>query len=287
MNPIILKKQLQDFLIEDIGTGDLSASLFDDEEVTVATLIAKEDGIFAGFQVVSAGYEVIDPKIQTKMFVKDGDIIEKGTILAEVKGKRASLLTGERVILNVLQRLCGIATITAQAVSLTNGKCRICDTRKTTPGLRMLEKYAVRCGGGYNHRMGLYDTVMLKDNHLTGFSSIGEAVKAARAKMGHTVKIEVETETEDQVIQAVKAGADIIMFDNCAPEEIKHRLQYVPSHIITEASGGLSMEMIDAYSCTGVQYLSLGFITHSFNALDISLNMKGAVKHDNFRNVYQ
>jgi nicotinate-nucleotide pyrophosphorylase (carboxylating) len=206
--------------------------------------------------------------------------------LADIRGRRQSILMGERVLLNLLQRLSGIATVTAQAVSLTNGRTRICYTRKTTPGLRMLEKYAVRCGGGFNHRFGLYDTVMFKDNHLAGFSSIKEAIISAREKYGHTIKVEVETETEDQVFQAVEAGADIIMFDNCTPEEIIVRLRHVPPGIITEASGGITLESIDAYSQTGVQYLSLGFLTHSYNALDISLNVKGVVKHDLIRNIY-
>jgi nicotinate-nucleotide pyrophosphorylase (carboxylating) len=256
MNLLLLKKQLQDFLIEDIGTGDLSSSLFDEQDITTATMIAKENGVFAGCHVLSIGYGLIDSEVETEIFVKDGDLIKEGTILAEIKGKRASLLTA-----------------------------KISDTRKTTPGLRMLEKYAVRCGGGYNHRMGLYDTVMLKDNHLAGFSSIQEAVAAVRKTLGHTVKIEVETETEEQVIQAVEAGADIIMFDNCTPEEIKQRLQFVPPAIITEASGGICMEEIEAFSNTGVQFLSLGFLTHSYTALDISLNLKGAVKHDYSRNL--
>jgi nicotinate-nucleotide pyrophosphorylase (carboxylating) len=285
MNHLLLKKQLQEFLIEDIGTGDLSAALFEDETEVSASIIAKENGIFAGHQVLQLGYELIDPILRTEVYVKDGDYIETGMILAEIKGSRKSILSGERVLLNLMQRLSGIATVTAHAVSHARGRTRICDTRKTTPGLRMLEKYAVRCGGGYNHRFGLYDTIMLKDNHLAGFSSMKEAIDAAREKLGHTIKIEVETETEEQVIDAVSAGADIIMFDNCTPEEITQRLKYVPQGIVTEASGGITLETIEAYSRTGVQYISLGFLTHSFKALDISLNVKGVVKHDHSRNV--
>ena len=280
MNPLLLKKQLQDFFIEDIGSGDLSASLFEESGKVTATIIAKDKGVFAGEQILTAGYELIDSMVQTNVFVKDGEKVEAGTILAEITGKRQSVLSGERVLLNLLQRLSGIATVTAQAVANTNGITRICDTRKTTPGLRMLEKYAVRCGGGFNHRFGLYDTVMLKENHLAGFPSIKEAVKTARQKFGHTVKIEVETETEQQVIEAVSAGADIIMFDNCTPEEIKQRLTQVPPGIITEASGGITIEMINAYSETGVHYISLGYLTHSYKSLDISMNVKGVVKHD-------
>jgi nicotinate-nucleotide pyrophosphorylase (carboxylating) len=278
MNHLLLKKQLQEFLIEDIGTGDLSAGLFEDETEISASIVAKDSGIFAGYQVLALGYELIDSSIETKLYIKDGDYIEPGMVLAEIRGCRKSILTGERVLLNLIQRLSGIATVTAQAVSLANGRTRICDTRKTTPGLRMFEKYAVRCGGGYNHRFGLYDTVMLKDNHLAGFSSIQEAIEKAREKLGHTIKIEVETETEKQVLEAVSAGADIIMFDNCTPEEITQRLKHVPQGIVTEASGGINLDAIESYSRTGVQYISLGFLTHSNKALDISLNVKGAVK---------
>jgi nicotinate-nucleotide pyrophosphorylase (carboxylating) len=278
MNTLLLNKQLQEFLIEDIGTGDLSASLIKDESKISASIIAKDKGVFAGKEVLEAGYRLIDSTMEINVYVEDGEVIEQGMILAEIAGKRQSILAGERVLLNLLQRLSGIASTTAQAVYLAKGRTRICDTRKTTPGLRMLEKYAVRCGGGFNHRFGLYDTVMLKDNHLAGFTSIKEAIEVARENYGHTIKVEVETETEDQVLQAVEAGADIIMFDNCSPEEIQSRLRYVPSEIITEASGGITLENIDAYSSTGVQYLSLGFLTHSFSALDISLNVKGVVK---------
>ncbi|MCM3716995.1 carboxylating nicotinate-nucleotide diphosphorylase [Fictibacillus phosphorivorans] len=278
MNQLLLKKQLQEFLIEDIGTGDLSADLFNDETEISASIVSKESGLFAGYEVLNLGYGLIDPSIQTSIYVKDGDYIEQGMVLAEIRGSRTSILKGERVLLNLLQRLSGIASVTAKAVSLAKGRTRICDTRKTTPGLRMLEKYAVRCGGGYNHRFGLYDTVMLKDNHLAGFSSIQDAIETARKKLGHTVKIEVETETENQVIEAVSAGADIIMFDNCTPEEISQRLRYVPERIVTEASGGIELDDIDSYARTGVQYISLGFLTHSNKALDISLNVKGAVK---------
>lgn len=286
MNPLLLKKQLQEFLIEDIGSGDLSASLFEGNAEVTATIIAKDQGVFAGGQILSAGYELIDTTLQTNIYVSDGEWFEAGTKLAEITGKRQSVLSGERVLLNLLQRLSGIATVTAKAVSNCNGQTRICDTRKTTPGLRMLEKYAVRCGGGFNHRFGLYDTVMLKENHLAGFQSIQAAVEAARQKFGHTVKIEVETETEEQVIQAVQAGADIIMFDNCTPEEIVQRMKHVPQGMITEASGGITLEMIPEYSLTGVHYISLGYLTHSYKALDISMNVKGVIKHDYTQNLF-
>jgi nicotinate-nucleotide pyrophosphorylase (carboxylating) len=185
------------------------------------------------------------------------------------------LLTGERVILNLLQRMSGIATLTHRAVTiLNNSHTRICDTRKTTPGLRMLEKYAVVCGGGYNHRFGLYDGVMIKDNHIAFCGSITKAVQAVREKLGHMVKIEVETETKEQVLEAVRAGADVIMFDNRTPDEVREFVSLVPKPIITEASGGITLENLAEYGTTGVDYISLGMLTHSATALDISFHLQ-------------
>jgi nicotinate-nucleotide pyrophosphorylase (carboxylating) len=208
------------------------------------------------------------------VFVKDGQVIKYGDQLARVSGKIADLLKGERVILNLVQRMSGIATLTHKTVNtLDSGHTKVCDTRKTTPGLRMLEKYAVRCGGGFNHRFGLYDGVMIKDNHISFAGSISKAVEAIRKNAGHMVKIEVETETEEQVIEAVNAGADVIMFDNRTPDEIKELIKLVPSNIITEASGGIQLANIADYRETGVDYISLGYLTHSYKALDISVKV--------------
>lgn len=168
----------------------------------------------------------------------------------------------------------GIATATNKAVkTLQSDHTRICDTRKTTPGLRMFEKYAVTCGGGFNHRIGLYDGVMIKDNHIAFAGSITNAVKIAKEKLGHMAKIEVETESEEQVLEAIEAGADIIMFDNRTPEEVKHFQKLVPQHITTEASGNITLQTLADYRHTGVDYISLGFLTHSVKALDISLTI--------------
>lgn len=190
-------------------------------------------------------------------------------------GPIASILTGERVVLNLLQRMSGIATLTNQAVKLLNSDhTKICDTRKTTPGLRMIEKYAVRCGGGYNHRFGLYDGIMLKDNHIASAGSIAEAVQKARAKAGHMIKIEVEIETEQQLHEAIAARADIIMFDNRTPIEAAAFAAITPDSIITEASGGITLENLADYGRTGVDYVSLGMLTHSAKALDLSMNVE-------------
>jgi len=185
-----------------------------------------------------------------------------------------SILTGERVILNLLQRMSGIATITHKAVALLGSShTRICDTRKTTPGMRMLEKYAVRAGGGYNHRFGLYDGVMLKDNHIAHAGSILDAVVKVREQVGHMVKVEVEIENKSQLLEAIEAGADVIMFDNCSPEVIKGWIPLVPAHIVTEASGGITLGTLHSFRDSGVDYISLGALTHSAGSIDISLDL--------------
>ena len=214
---------------------------------------------------------MIDSQITVLCEVKDGEKVDAGTVIAKANGAIQNLLKGERVILNLIQRMSGIATTTSQAVSKVKGyNTRICDTRKTMPGLRMLDKYAVRKGGGYNHRNGLYDAVMLKDNHIAFTGSIKNAVNKVKEQLGHTVKVEVEIETKQQLLEAIEAKADMIMFDNRTPTEISSWLPYVPNEISTEASGSITLDTIESYAKTGVQYISLGCLTHSVKALDIS-----------------
>lgn len=277
MNLLKLQQMLQQFFLEDIGERDVTTeTIFPSDQQATGVFLIKEDGVFAGGDVLVTGYRLLDPSISVTLYKRDGELVKKGEIVAEVSGPIAPLLTGERVILNLMQRMSGIATLTHRAVTILNSNhTRICDTRKTTPGLRMLEKYAVTCGGGYNHRFGLYDAVMIKDNHIAFCGSITKAVEAVRARLGHMVKIEVETETKEQVIEAVEAGADVIMFDNRTPEEIKAFIELVPPSIITEASGGITLENLAQYGDTGVDYISLGMLTHSAKALDISFNIKG------------
>ncbi|WP_010173899.1 carboxylating nicotinate-nucleotide diphosphorylase [Bacillus coahuilensis] len=272
MNTLKLKTLLESFFIEDIGDGDLSSeSLFMREDQGTFHFISKENGIFCGRIVIEEGFRLLDSDIDVLVHVRDGETVEKGHLLAEIKGPMASLLTGERVILNLIQRMSGIATNTKKVVSLVEGTgTRICDTRKTTPGLRMLEKYAVTSGGGYNHRFGLYDAVMLKDNHIAFAGGISEAVRRVKNNLGHTVKVEVEIESYEQMREAIDAGADIIMFDNRTPDEISEWIKDVPPHIVTEASGGITMENVSEYGKTGVNYISLGYLTHSYKSLDIS-----------------
>lgn len=279
MNIIKLEEMLKQFFNEDIGDGDLSSELiFSVEQTGSFSFYAKDSGIFCGTPIIEHGFRLLDSSMQITMHKNDGDAVNYGDILAVIKGPLQKLLIGERVILNLIQRMSAIATAANRAVQETAGTtAKICDTRKTIPGLRMLDKYAVRIGGAYNHRSGLYDAIMLKDNHIAFAGSITEAVQTARKKIGHTVKIEVEIETKTQLDEAIAAGVDIIMFDNCTPEEIAAWIQSVPSHIATEASGGITLENLHAYAKSGIQWISLGALTHSVKAFDISalVQMKG------------
>lgn len=276
MNTLKLRKMLQEFLLEDIGDQDItSQSIFPLDKRSHGVFIAKESGVISGLEIMKVAYHLLDSTIQAEFHFSDGDRVAAGDVIAAVNGPVAHLLTGERVILNLMQRMSGIATITNRCVEVLNDSgIHICDTRKTVPGLRMLDKYAVRSGGGKNHRHGLYDGVMIKDNHIAYCGSITKAVQAVREKAGHMVKIEVETEAKVEVLEAVEAGADVIMFDNRSPEEVKEFAQLVPKTIITEASGGINLDNLAFYSGTGVNYISLGFLTHSVKALDISLQVK-------------
>ncbi|AMV11789.1 nicotinate-nucleotide pyrophosphorylase [Geobacillus thermoleovorans] len=276
MNRLKLEQLLRQFFLEDIGDGDVtSETIFPAHERASGMFMAKADGVVAGVGIIAAGYQLLDPRVEVTIMKQDGERVQAGETIAVASGPVGPLLSGERVILNLLQRLSGIATVTRQAVDLLgNSSTRICDTRKTTPGLRMLEKYAVTCGGGYNHRFGLYDGVMIKDNHIAFCGSIARAVKTVRERLGHMVKIEVETETEDEVLEAVEAGVDVIMFDNRTPDEVRAFVRLVPKPIITEASGGITLANVAAYGATGVDYISLGCLTHSAPVLDMSFNLR-------------
>ncbi|EOG9394747.1 carboxylating nicotinate-nucleotide diphosphorylase [Listeria monocytogenes] len=280
MNSILMNQAIQAFLLEDIGQHDLSAeTVFLRDTMGEGVFLAKETGILCGISIPPKVYELLGGNIQFEAYKKDGDWIQKGDIIAAVTAPVRTLLSGERVILNLMQRMSGIASQTNFAVKqLDDSAIRICDTRKTAPGLRAFDKYAVQTGGGFNHRNGLYDGVMLKDNHIAFSGGITSAVSTVREKLGHMVKIEVETETAEQVKEAVQAGADIIMFDNRTPEEIKQLVKLVPPHITTEISGNVTLENIHRYKGSGANYLSLGSLTHSVRAFDISFNSKGGIK---------
>lgn len=277
MNTILLREQLTQFLIEDIGYGDMSSSLIDPNDQAVATVVAKENGVFAGQAIVAALASL--QQLTVEWCTADGTTVTPGEPLVVLKGDTRTILETERVLLNLIQHVCGIATKTRRCVeALADPTIQVVDTRKTTPGLRMIEKYAVRVGGGQNHRQRLDDAVMLKDNHIVALGSIRAAVEAARKQVGHTTPIEVEVETFEQLLEAIEAEPDILMLDNRTPEDLKKWIQHVPSHIRTEASGGITLETIATYRGTGVDVISLGELTHSVKALDCSLNLQGGMK---------
>jgi nicotinate-nucleotide pyrophosphorylase (carboxylating) len=266
-------------LREDVGAGDLtSMGLIPAEAQFRAQFVLREAGVVAGLPVAQAVFATLDKQLVFKSYILEGEQVAPRTTIASVEGSARSILTGERVALNLLQRMSGIATLTARYVEAIQGtKARILDTRKTTPGLRALEKYAVRVGGGVNHRFGLYDGVMLKDNHLALLAQAGislhEAVQQARASVGPMVRVEIEVETVAQAIEAVEAGAEMLLLDNMAPEELQAAVAAVGGKAILEASGGITLETIRAVAETGVDYISVGALTHSVRALDIGLDV--------------
>lgn len=272
MNLLKLRQSIEHFFMEDLGTGDVTTNaIFSSAAEGSIQLTAKEIGIFCGLPVIKTAFHLLDPEARIELFIQEGKPVNKGEIIAVITGKTTALLTAERVVLNLVQRMCGVATLTKKAVDTLNSThTKITDTRKTTPGLRMLEKYAVRCGGGSNHRFGLYDAVMIKDNHIAFAGSIKKAIYSARQHGGHMVKIEVETETRDQVIEAVEAEADVIMLDNLSAAEAEAFSRLIPSSIVTEASGNIQLADLPNYTTTQIDYISLGFLTHSYQALDIS-----------------
>lgn len=273
-----LVESIRYWLKEDVGSGDVSTGVtIPAGHESKGIIHAKDSGVIAGVPVAQLVFEVVDPMLTFTPLVKDGDTVTKGTVLAEVEGSTHSILTGERLALNLLQRMSGIATRTRSFIDALDGlPTRLVDTRKTTPGHRMLEKYAVRTGGGANHRFGLYDAVMIKDNHIKGAGGIAQAVGRARANIPHTMTIEVETESLEQVEEALAAGADIIMLDNMSPELMKEAVRRIKAkapHVKTEASGNVSLQTVRGIAESGVDVISVGRLTYSFESLDISLDL--------------
>lgn len=265
---------LQQGFREDIGFGDASAYALNEAYDHSGRFTAKSEGVLAGITLIELGYSLLDKSVQVTPVRPDGDRIRSGDTIARVTGPAPSLLTGERVILNLLQHLSGIATATARAVdNLQDSGTRICDTRKTLPGLRALQKYAVRCGGGVNHRLRLDDGVIIKDNHIAASGSIPHAVQAVRRQTGPMVRIEVECETEEQIRQAVEAGADAIMLDNRSPEQVHQLRQFIPGSVTLELSGGITPGEVAGYRDCGADFISIGALTHSVQALDIGFDL--------------
>jgi nicotinate-nucleotide pyrophosphorylase (carboxylating) len=268
----LIKRALE----EDIAYADITTStLIPPEQQGTGEFYAKAQGIVAGMEVSRAVFRQLEPDIEFIMLKNDGDEITAGDSLAIVKGSTRTLLTGERLALNFLQRLSGIASKTRLMVEMIKyHKAEILDTRKTTPGLRVLEKYAVRVGGARNHRFGLYDGVIIKDNHIKAVGSIQKAVSTVRQKVPHTLKIEVEVENLEQLREALEAGADIIMLDNMNPDMMKTAVEIASGQAILEASGGLSEENLLEAAKTGVDFISMGALTHSAVSLDISFDIR-------------
>jgi len=271
-------------LAEDWAWGDVTTqALIPAEAEGKASFIAKSAGVVAGIEVVHLVFARVDLSLEFRALLHDGDKLQRGTEIATVEGKVGSILRGERVALNFLQRLSGIATETSRYVEAVRGtKARIVDTRKTTPGLRFLEKYAVRAGGGQNHRVHLGDGILIKDNHLAALRARGLDLKAAidlaRKNAPHTLKIEVEVTTVEEAGEAIEAGADIIMLDNMSVEEMRRAVKSIGGRVLVEASGGVTLDNVRSVAETGVDLISVGALTHSVKSLDISLELEPSAK---------
>jgi nicotinate-nucleotide pyrophosphorylase (carboxylating) len=269
----ILHRLIQAALEEDIGPGDVTtAALLTGEEAGTARAVAKMDMVLAGIDIFRGTFLFLDPDVRFTKCLEDRREIKRGETLAELSGTLGSILTAERVALNFLQRMSGIATLTRQyATAVAGTRARILDTRKTAPGLRILDKYAVGIGGGLNHRFALHDGVLIKDNHITAAGGITPAVNRARQKIPHTLKIEVEVKNIDEVREALAAGADIIMLDNMGPEAMAVAVRLIGGVVPVEASGNVTLANVKQIAETGVDFISVGALTHSVTAADISL----------------
>mgnify|MGYP004616370395 CR=1 FL=1 len=263
-------------LSEDIGSGDITTlSTIPDNTQAEGVFIAKQDFVLCGIDIAKKVFLKVDNSVEFKILRKDGDAIQKGETIASVSGNASSLLIAERTALNIMQRLSGISTKTAGCVEMVRGtKAKITDTRKTTPGMRALEKYAVRVGGGSNHRFNLADGVLIKDNHIAASGGIAKAIENARKTIPHTLKIEVEVENFEQLREAILAGADIIMLDNMSNEDMAKAVKIVDGKALVEASGNMDKRNLKEVADTGVDIISIGALTHTVTAADISLKFK-------------
>lgn len=272
----LIDKLIDLALEEDINTGDITTeSIIPESSQAVATMTAKADGIISGLDVIRKVFERFQKDIVWEPYFKNGDRVSKGDVILKIEASYPTLLRGERLSLNIFQRMCGIATETAKYVREVEGtKTRILDTRKTAPGLRVLDKMAVKDGGATNHRMGLYDMAMIKDNHIKMAGSIAKAVEQVRSKIDPSIKVEVETTNLDEVRQAIESGADIIMLDNMSNEMMAQAVAMIGDKALTEASGNMSIPRLAGVAATGVDFISVGALTHSVKAMDISMNIK-------------
>lgn len=265
-------------LAEDIGLGDVTTlATIDSGTPCQAEVIAKAEGVVAGLWVAVATFTSLDPEVDARFAAHDGDRVKPGTVVLRLDGDAQAIVSAERTALNFLQRMSGIATLTARYVAALEGtQTRICDTRKTAPGSRALDKYAVRVGGGRNHRFGLFDGVLIKDNHIRAAGGIAQAVQRAREGAHHLLCVEVEAQSVEQVDEALQAGADVVMLDNMGVEEVKQAVGFIAGRCKTEVSGNVNLQTVRAFAECGVDYISVGALTHSAPALDLSLEITDA-----------
>ncbi|HVT55187.1 MAG TPA: carboxylating nicotinate-nucleotide diphosphorylase [Xanthobacteraceae bacterium] len=278
LSPLIVKQAVKSALDEDLGrAGDItSAATIPAEKQAKAKLVARKPGIIAGLVCAVEAFSQLDPKISFQAKIRDGAKVASKDVLAEISGSAKTILSAERVALNFLGHLSGVATLTAAyADKIKHTKAKVIDTRKTTPGLRALEKYAVRCGGGVNHRMGLDDAVLIKDTHIAVAGGIAEVLEAARAAVGHLVKVEIEVDTLSQFEEVLKAGgADVVLLDNMDPATMKCAVEMNAGKLVLEASGGVSLDTVAKIAESGVDVISAGALTHSAAVLDIGLDIE-------------
>ena len=277
MHPLVIEPIVRNALLEDLGHGNdvTSENIIPADKEATAVMHARTRGVVAGIRVAEMAFKLVDPTLNTNRYVASGDAVLKGKEILSVQGSAQSIMAGERVALNFISHLSGIATITAQYVQEIKGtEAKICCTRKTIPGIRTLQKYAVLAGGGSNHRFGLDDCVLIKDNHIAIAGGVTQALDRAKAHTGHMMKVEIEVDTLEQLSEVLKhGGADVVMLDNMAPETLRKAVGMIGGALITEASGGITLDNVRDIAETNVDYISIGALTHSVKALDIGLDI--------------
>lgn len=275
LNPIAVEEIVRRALLEDIGAGDITTeATVPADKLCTAVIVVKEEGVLCGQPVAQCVFRVMDPSLTYEILVPEGSRVTPGTEVARITGNARSVLTAERVALNFLQRMSGIASITRRlADSIKYYHARLVETRKTTPGLRILEKYAVRVGGGLNHRYGLHDAILIKDNHIAVAGGVRQAIVAARKVASHTSRVEVEVDTLEQLQEALDGGADIVLLDNMDPETMRRAVEMTAGKATLEASGGITAANLEEVARTGIDIISMGALTHSVKSLDISLDI--------------
>jgi len=273
---LLFEKSVKEALLEDLGrAGDItSEAIFNKNTKIEATLVARKCGVLCGIATALTAFQLIDPEIKYDNILIDTALVNSGDIIARINGSATSILAAERVALNFLGHLSGISTLTANYVSqISHTHTKICDTRKTTPNLRALEKYAVSCGGGVNHRFGLDDAILIKDNHIAVAGGVAAALRAAKQKIGHLVKIEIEVDTLDQLHEALSEGVDVVLLDNMSLTQLAEAVRMINKQALSEASGGISLDTVAAVAETGVDLISVGALTHSAPVLDVGLDI--------------